>query len=483
MSVIKNQMLKGVRWTGISTLLITIIQILQFALLANQMSVAQFGLVGMITTIVIFSQILLDLGLGSAIIQREELRERMLSTLHWLNLLTGLVLFALLMGASPLIAAFFHREELTQLIRLLALMFLIAPVGQQSQYLLQRDLRFNDLAIIEMGAAILSFIILIVLIFTISPIYAYVISQVVLYALKGILYFFCYRKTWRPSFVFDLSECREVLPFGAFQLSSRLVNRIGSNIDVILIGRFLGAEALGIYNLVYQIVTIPVLKINPILTRVAFPVFSKHQRNTTALNDGFLHMTKLLGLVTFPMLMGLTAVANVFIQSVFGEKWMEAVPILQIMAIVGILRVLMNPNGSVILAKGKANIAFYWDAGVLILYGLSLWGAVLTGSLEAVAWTYAGVSFVNFIVGRWLLAWLIQLRWKAYIKTIAVPFGLSLIMTVTAYFIKETSSGYFPQAAIWPLLISVTAGAGLYIMLLGFAYPNFIKKRTRGQQL
>jgi teichuronic acid exporter len=202
-----------------------------------------------------------------------------------------------------------------------------------------------------------------------------------------------------------------------------------------------------------------------------------------ALNDGFLHMTKLLGLVTFPMLMGLTAVANVFIQSVFGQKWMEAVPILQIMAIVGILRVLMNPNGSVILAKGKANIAFYWDAGVLILYGVSLWGAVLTGSLEAVAWTYAAVSFVNFIVGRWLLAWLIQLRWKEYIKTIAVPFGLSLIMTVTAYFIKETSVGYFPQAAIWPLLISVSAGAGLYIVLLGFAYPNFIKKRTRGQQL
>lgn len=483
MSVIKKQMLKGVKWTGISTLLITILQILQFALLAKQMSLAQFGLVGMITTIVIFAQILLDLGLGSAIIQKEELRERMLSTLYWLNLLVGLGLFALLMGASPLIAAFFHREELTGLIRLLAVMFLIAPVGQQSQYLLQRDLRFNDLAIIEMGATILSFMTLLVLIFTISPIHAYVISQVVLYALKGILYFFCYQKTWRPSFVFDLSECREVLPFGAFQLASRLVNRIGSNIDVILIGRFLGAEALGIYNLVYQIVTIPVLKINPVLTRVAFPVFSKHQGNAAALNDGFLHMTKLLGLVTFPMLMGLTAVANVFIQSVFGVKWMEAVPILQIMAIVGILRVLMNPNGSVILAKGKANLAFYWDAGVLVLYGMSLWGAVQTGSLEAVAWTYSAVSLVNFVVGRWLLAWLIQLQWKEYFKTIAAPFGLSLIMTVTAYFIKETSVQYFPHAAIWPLLISVSAGAGLYIVLLGVAYPNFIKKRTRGQQL
>lgn len=485
MSVIRDQLHKGVKWTGISTLMITAIQIIQFGLLGKLMSISEFGLVGMITTIVVFAQILLDLGFGTAVIQKEEVSARILSSLFWINMVVGVGLFVLLFLFSPLIATYFHRGELIELIRILAVMFLIAPVGQQCQYLLQKDLRFNLLGAIEAGTTFTSFLILVILILFISPIYAFVISQVVLNSLKGILYFICYQKKWRPSFVFDLSECKEYMAFGAYQLASRLVNRIGSNLDVILIGRFMGAEALGIYNLAYQIVTIPVLKINPIITRVAFPVFSKSHHNQVLLTDGFLHMTKLLSLVSFPILMGLTAVSNVFILTVFGQKWLDAVPVVQIMAVVGILRVLMNPNGSVILAKGKANIAFYWDAGVLILYGASLWIAVMTNNLEVVAWTYAGVSLVNFLVGRWLLNWLIQLRFRQYLQTISVPFLLSLLITTLAFCLKKISSFYFTQTSIWPLIFSVGISAIAYILLLYRVYPDFflkiVKKQIRGQ--
>ncbi|MGF6949555.1 teichuronic acid exporter [Neobacillus sp. B4I6] len=485
MTVIRSQLHKGVKWTGISTLIITAIQVIQFALLGKLMSLSEFGLVGMITTIVVFAQILLDLGFGSAVIQKEEVTARVLSTLFWLNVIVGIGLFLILFLFSPLIALYFQRSELVELIRILAVMFLISPVGQQCQYLLQKDLRFNLLGEIEVGTTLFSFLTLVILILTISPIYAFVISQVVLNSLKGILYFMCYQKKWRPSLIFDLSECKEYMSFGAYQLASRLVNRIGSNLDVILIGRFMGAEALGIYNLAYQIVTIPVLKINPIITRVAFPVFSKSHQNPVLLTDGFLHMTKLLSLVSFPILMGLTAVSNVFILTIFGEKWLDAVPVVQIMAVVGILRVLMNPNGSVILAKGKANIAFYWDAGVLILYGASLWLAVMSNKLEVVAWTYAGVSLVNFLIGRWLLNWLIQLRFRQYLKTISIPFLLSLLITIIAFCLKVVSIYYFSQTSIWPLIFSVGISGVVYIFLLYKMYPPFflriIKKQIRGQ--
>ncbi|PLT31816.1 teichuronic acid biosynthesis protein TuaB [Peribacillus deserti] len=484
---ITNQITKGAKWTGISTGAITIIQIVQFIFLGNQMSISQFGLVGMLTTIMVFAQILLDSGFGSAVIQKEQVSRRMLSTLFWLNVMAGCSLFIILFLTSGMIAEFFHRTELRELIQIFAVLFLVAPVGQQSQYLLQRDLRFNILGKIEMAAASVSFLLLVVLAFVISPIYAFAISQVVLYGLKSVSYFVAYARTWRPGIVFDLKECREILSFGAFQLSSRLVNRIGSNIDVILIGRFMGAEALGIYNLVYQIVTIPVLRINPIMTRVAFPVFSKNQHSHSALNDGFLHMTKLLSLITFPMLMGLTAVANVFILTFFGEKWTEAIPVLQIMAIVGILRVLMNPSGSIILAKGKADLAFYWDGGMLLLYGGALGIAVNTNSLEIVAWTYVLVSIINFILGRWLLSWLIGLRWSRYLRTVAIPFVLSLLITFTAYLINKGCSYYFSETAVWPLVISVGVSAGMYVILLYACYPKYfskvLKKRTGGRAI
>lgn len=479
MSAIRNQLHRGMKWTGVSTLFITVIQIVQFALLANVMGVAQFGLVGMLTTIVIFSQILLDLGFGSAVIQKEHVTKRMLSTLFWINMLAGLILFVILMTASPLIASMFREDQLIDLIRLLSVMFLVAPLGQQSQYMLQKELRFNELAFIEMLATLLSFLVLIGLVFAISPIYAYVLSQVLFYGLKGLLYFAFYLKTWRPGLVFHLGECREILSFGGYQLASRLVNRIGANLDVILIGRFMGAEALGLYHLANQIVTIPVLKINPILTRVAFPLFSKNQHDHASIKDGFLHITKLLGIVAFPLLMGLVAVANVFIETVFGEKWLEAVPVLQIMAIVGLLRVLMNPNGSVLLAKGKADITFYWDTGVLTLYGIALLFAVRTGDIEAVAWTYVMVSLVNFFIGRWLLSWLIQLPLKEYAKTISKPFVLSLIMTIIAFLIKETITYFLPLEAFWQLFLAVGGGAMVYVGLLRLSYPFIFTKMVR----
>ncbi|MCM3585257.1 MOP flippase family protein [Mesobacillus maritimus] len=479
MSTIRNQLHKGVKWTGASSLFITIIQIVQFALLANVMGAAEFGLVGMITTIVVFAQILIDLGLGSAVIQKERVTNRMLSTLFWLNMLVGILLFVVLMVASPLIASFFHEEELVPLVRLLAIMFLIAPIGQQSQYMLQKELRFNALAVVEIIATFLSFFTLIGLLFVMSPIYAYVISQVLFYALKGVLYFSVYLKTWRPGFVFRLAECKEILSFGGFQLASRLVNRIGSNLDVLLIGRFMGAEALGFYHLAYQVVTIPVLKINPILTRVAFPLFSKNQHDHNSLKEGFLHMSKLLALVSFPLLLGVIAVADVFIVTVFGKQWLPATEILQIMAIVGLLRVLMNPNGSVLLAKGKANLSFYWDTGVLLLYGLALWVAVQSQNLETVTWTYVTVSLVNFFIGRWLLAWLIQLSLKDYLQALSKPFILSITMMVGAFWIKEISARYLTDEAFWTMLLSVGGGAVVYLGLVSLAYPLLVKKGLR----
>ncbi|MGG3643099.1 teichuronic acid biosynthesis protein TuaB [Bacillus gobiensis] len=485
MSAITKQILGGAKWTSLSTLLITVIQIGQFALLGNLMTISEFGLVGMITTITVFAQIIFDMGIGAALIQKEKVTDNQLSTLYWLNILFGLLVFGALFALSPLIADFYHREELTGLIQILSIMFIIAPFGQQFQYLLQKDLNFQLLSKIEVLSILLSFAVLIIMIFSGSSIVAYVISQVFLYSFRGLAYFAVYQKKWRPSFVFKLTEVKEFFSFGGFQLASRLVNRIGANIDMILIGRFLGAEALGIYNLAYQIVTIPVLKINPIITRVAFPIFSKHQNDHKVISEGFLNMTKMLSFITFPLLIGLIAVSELFIEVFFGERWLVAIPVLNVLAIVGILRVIMNPNGSVLLAKGRADLAFYWDFGVMILYGLSLYAAVMSGNLLMVAWIYAAVSFINFLIGRWLVKYLIRLSIKDYAAALMQPLLLTLIMAGVAYCVNVLIQSILPDKTVLQLSLSVAISAVCYGILV-FLFNkqivrNLFNKRTRGQ--
>ncbi|MER0141282.1 MOP flippase family protein [Bacillus safensis subsp. safensis] len=478
MASMKKRMLGGAKWTSLSALIITIIQIAQFAFLGNVMSLKEFGLVGMITTVTIFTQILLDLGIGAAIIQKEQTTERQLSTLYWINLLTGIILFCLLILLSPMIAAFYNRPELEGLLKLLSIMFLIAPIGQQYQYMMQKDLAFKTLSTIEAIATIISLLVLLVFAFFMNPIVAYVISQVLLQSGKGLMYAAAYWQKWRPAPVFALGEVKEFFSFGAFQLASRLVNRAGSNIDMILIGRFLGAEALGIYSLAYQIVTIPVLKINPIVTRVAFPVFAKSQRDHSILREGFLSMTNMLALVSFPLLIGLAAVSDSFIEVVFGEKWLVAVPVLNILCIVGLLRVLMNPNGSILLAKGRADLAFYWDTGMLIVYGCALYAGVTTGSLLTVAWIYSGVSLLNFIVGRWLMAYVIQLDMKVYLKSLGKPAVMTLLMAVCAVALHQGMKLTTADISL-QLLLTVCVSAALYGLLLIKMYPQAAGKLLR----
>lgn len=247
---------------------------------------------------------------------------------------------------------------------------------------------------------------------------------------------------------------------------------------MILIGRFLGAEALGIYSLAYQIVTIPVLKINPIVTRVAFPVFAKSQRDHSMLREGFLSMTNMLALISFPLLIGLAAVSDSFIEVVFGEKWLVAVPVLNILCIVGLLRVLMNPNGSILLAKGRADLAFYWDTGMLIVYGCALYAGVSTGSLLTVAWVYSGVSLLNFIVGRWLMAYVIQLDMKVYLKSLGKPAVMTLLMAACAVALhqgmKLTSADITLQ-----LGLTICVSAALYGLLLIKMYPQVAGRLLR----
>ncbi|MCC5704112.1 hypothetical protein, partial [Klebsiella pneumoniae] len=137
----------------------------------------------------------------------------------------------------------------------------------------------------------------------------------------------------------------------------------------------------------------------------------------------------------------------------FGEQWMAAVPILEIMIIVGILRVLMNPNGSIILAKGKADIAFYWDLGVLVCYGLALLAAVRSNQLEIVAWTYVGVSILNFIGGRILLTRMIGLQLKSYVKALLLPLILAVVSSGIALLLK-TQMTSIHNNLVWALVWS-----------------------------
>ncbi|MDQ3847541.1 MAG: MOP flippase family protein [Thermoproteota archaeon] len=429
---LRKQAFKGIKWTTVSSGFTTSLQLVRLTILAHLLTPEDFGIVAMVVVVIGFIQAFSDMGVSNAIIHRQASNKQQLSSLYWLNIFAGVSVFIVLILSRSLIASFFQEPKLTNLIVLASLVFLIMPFGQQFQLLLQKELRFTLLAIVEMVSTFFDLLVAVM-----SALFGYgvlslIFGQLFGAAVKAFLLTIIGFKEWRPIFHFSRSDLKGFLRFGAFQMGERSINYLSANFDYLLIGRFLGPEFLGVYSIAYQIVISPLLKINPVLTRVAFPIFAKKQHDNIALQKGYLEMSKLLALICLPILIGIAATAHLIIPLFFGDEWLLAVGLVQILTVVGATKTFGNPIGSILLAKGRADIGFYWNVFVAIINFFSFWFAVSYG-VNAVAWTYAFLSIIYFFLIVRILQYVISLPWKQYFAVFIYPAVSSAVMGSLVY--------------------------------------------------
>jgi lipopolysaccharide exporter len=369
---LQAQTFSGIRWTALSSLVRLGVQIIQLAVLSQFLSPAEFGFLAIVQVIINFTQIFLDLGISNAIIHKQELKASELSSLYWMNVISGVLLFVFIFAASPFIAAFYHQPLLSGLMIQSAFSLLIIPFGQQFQALLQKEMNFRYLALAEITASVLGLGMTIFLLFNgaglLSIIYATVFSSLLLTA----FYFIKGAESYRPGFNFRPGEIRGFLKFGLYQVGERSLNFFSSGLDKLVIGKIFGVTALGFYSIAHHLLYYPLRLINPIINRVALPVYARMQDNTPELNDTYIKNISLITLLTFPVYAGLYAVSGDLVQLLMGKGWDKAAEIFRIIWILGIFKSMGNPLGSYLYAKGRADIGFYLNVYQLIVYVLAL---------------------------------------------------------------------------------------------------------------
>lgn len=415
---------------GTSAAITTGLRVLQLVVLARLLNPSDFGLMAMITVLIGFAQSFADMGISNAIIHRQDSSRSQLSSLYWLNMLAGLSVFALVMASSPLVVKFYGEPRLASLIPWAALVFLVIPLGQQFQALLQKELQFDQLAKVEIASTAIGTVIAISSAIFGQGVFSLIWGQLAEASTKALCLLRSGWAVWRPGLHLRWNDTKEYVAFGLYQMGERCLNYISANADYLIIGRFLGPETLGIYLLAYQLVTMPLARINPILTRVAFPVFARKQTDNAALCRGYLEMIKLLAYIVFPLLIGLATVAPVFVPVIFGAGWLTAIPLIQILALLGLLKTLVNPIGSILLAKGRPDIEFRWNASGAMINVLVFWFFVGYG-VRAVAWSYVGLSVVDFVVAILILSYLIGLDYRDHVGALFAPLALSGLMGTT----------------------------------------------------
>ncbi|KKL74358.1 hypothetical protein LCGC14_2065700, partial [marine sediment metagenome] len=319
-----------------------------------------------------------------------------------------------------------------------------------------------------------------------SIIFAYygwgVISVILGYVSKSLVktffLFFIGLKIWKPSFEFNFREINNFLSFGVYQLGERSLNYLNSNIDKILIGKFLGTVTLGYYNLAYNLVSYPIIVINQIFTRVSFPYFSKLQNNMKRLEKAYLNLISLVSFINFPIYISFVLISPYFLPLLYGTQWYSSIIIVQILSLVFLLRCIANPIGSLLLAKGHARLGFIWNAIVTMIFPFIILLGIIFGGIIGVAISrlLSGLIFFYFFY-YFLLKKMLGPCLKQYIKS----FGIFLLFSVSSLFVGLLGDlvfqfqSFFYQS-LYLFLIVIISYLGLILIFRRQFLVEFIKR-------
>lgn len=467
---LKSKTLKGVKWTTISMVNTVILGLIQLAILARILSPVDFGLMAIVMVVIGFSQSFLDAGISMAIIYKQNITRDQLSTIYWLNIITGFLLFAIICAIAPLISLFYHEDRLTNLIISVSIIFIIQPFGQQFMILLQKDLKFREIAKIEIINKVIFIIVTTGFAYYGYGVYALIFGTISEVAVQTLLYILLGLKEYKPKLIFKWNEITEFINFGLYQIGERTINYFNSQIDVIIIGKLLGTGILGIYSIAKQLVTRPAEMINPIITKVTFPVMSRVQDDIVRLKNIYLTSINNLSSVNFALYAFILIFAHDIVIVLFGDKWIGAITIIQILCIWGAMRSTINPIGSLLLAKGKANWGFWWNfVGFFIIpvviYAGSYWGLI------GVSWALVFITCPVLMLGNWyfLVRKLCGAGFAEYHLEIIKPFFITVIAGATCYFVIQ-----YIEYGIIRFAVGLSIGLAVVIGMNWFLNKSFL---------
>lgn len=464
---LRRQAAGATRWTSVSSAVTTIMQFAQLAVLGRLLGPRAFGLIAVVLIVVHFARIFGENGLTNALIQRKEPTHNELSTLYWTNVFFNAGAYLVILAAAPLVAQVFGQPRLGELLPVAAVAVLIFAFGAQFRALAQKALHFRVVAAADIAISAVAV--------TIAVSSAWFFDQGVWSLVWGqlggavagttVLAGYGLRDaSRRPRLHFDRADLAGYLSFGLYRTGAMTVNFFNQRVAQLLVGALFGAQALGYYSVATNIVVQPVQRLNPMITGVAIPVFSRVQDDTERLQRGYLEMIRLLLFVSAPILIGAAVVAPTAIPLLLGQQWTEAVPLAQALAFYALFRSLGNAAGSLLLARGKANWGFYWSlAGLAIIpalvYLASMSGDVLYVALLLVVMQVL-LSFVHYLV---LIRNLIGPCFGSYVRAAGVPMLLAGGMGLAVLGVGEVAAG-LPDAA--RLGAQISAGVVSYVALL-----------------
>jgi O-antigen/teichoic acid export membrane protein len=329
------------------------LRIVSLMILARLLDPKDFGLVGMVTAFTGILALFRDFGLSSASIQRADVTDEQVSTLFWINLVVGAFLGGLAVAMAPVVAAFYHEPRLSTVTTALAASFVFNAAGVQHGAILQRQMRFTALAVINTAGLLVGSLVGIG-----GALAGYGYWALVAMTIASPLVIsigFWIASGWIPGKPSRNADIHSLMRFGGTLTLNSLVAYVAFNLEKVMLGRYWGADAIGIYGRAYQLANIPTDNLNGAVGEVAFSALSRLQNEPARLKSHFLKGYSLVVAMTIPITLGCGLFANDIILAFLGPKWREASAIFRLLSPTMLIFAIINPLGWLLFSLGMVN--------------------------------------------------------------------------------------------------------------------------------
>lgn len=453
---LEQKTITGLTWSFIDSFTNQGIQFVIGIILARLLSPKEFGLIGIILIFTAISQSFIDSGFSQALIRKNNCGQEDYSTTFYFNFAVGILFYLILFFLAGPISNFFKEPQLLVLIRVLGINLIISAVGLIQRTILTKNVNFKLQTKISAIATIVSGTIGIGMAY-----YGWGVWSLVWMAMSQNLVmvtFLWLWSSWRPILLFSTSSFCQMFGFGSKLLAAGLIDVAYRNIYYLIIGKYFSAADLGYYTRADEFRNIPSAHLSTVIGRVSYPILSKIQDDDKRLKNGYKKLIRSTMFISFALMIGMAAVAKPLIRTLIGDKWLPAVPYLQLLCFVGVLYPLHALNLNMLNVKGRSDLILKLEmvkkpltvptiiVGVFFGIKIMIIGMILNSLVSLFLNSYWSGKMVNYPVKEQLL-------------DIAPSFTIAIIMGITVFLVGH----FLPFSPILVLGIQIAIGIIVFI--------------------
>ena len=361
MAVLRKQVLSGVKWTSIERFYKAVAQLLQVSILTRFLDKSDFGLIGIALFVNSFCAIYADFGLASVVMHKQDLDKKTFSSFYWFNLIVGLFLSLFVMASSGLVAAYYKQPELRHVISLYSLLIFIGSIYSLQRTIQQKKMNFRFMSVVSISASTIMLVANVIFASLGFGVYSMVWASLLNGTIVALSYI-CLDvfKEHNICFHLKLSDIKNSFSIGVYQVGSSTLDFFSREIDAVLVSSFYSIQIFGVYTLCKQLGGRVFSVINPIVTSVLMPVFSKIQNDISYVSKIYLKTVNLLGLINFAIYSIMALASHSVLTILYGSSYASFSLVFSCFVFYYAMLSLGNPIGALMVALGRTDKGFHW---------------------------------------------------------------------------------------------------------------------------